>query len=194
VPGGMYGADENCRPGFYAPCQAAETCAVADMMHSDEILFGITGDIKWADRCENVAFNTLPATMTPDLKALHYLTAPNVIQCDISNKAPRLQDNLEMLIFDPHRYRCCQHNVSHAWPFYAANLWMATPGNGLAVVLYAPSKVNAKVRLSKKRTIHSTKISSWHFLRRSPFAFRCILECQAGATNPKLKSTVNRCR
>ncbi|MBL7106831.1 MAG: glycoside hydrolase family 127 protein [Phycisphaerae bacterium] len=145
VPGGMYGADENCHPGNYGPSQAVETCAVADMMHSDEILLRVTGDPKWADRCENAAFNTLPATMTPDLKGLHYLTAPNMIQCDISNKNPRLQDNLEMLIFDPHRYRCCQHNVSHAWPFYAANLWMATPGNGLAVVMYAPSKVTAKV-------------------------------------------------
>ena len=145
VPGGMYGADENCRPGNYGPSQAIETCAVADMMNSDEIILRITGNPKWADRCENVAFNTLPATMSPDLKGLHYLTAPNMIQCDISNKFPRFNDNLEMLIFDPHRYRCCQHNVSHAWPFYTANLWMATPGNGLAVVMYAPSKVSAKV-------------------------------------------------
>jgi len=145
APGGMYGADENCRPGFYGPRQATETCSVAEMMHSDEILFRITGDSKWADRCENAAFNTLPATMTPDLKALHYLTAPNVIQCDISSKFPGLNDSGPMLIYDPHLYRCCQHNVSHAWPYYAANLWMATPGNGLAVVMYAPSKVTAKV-------------------------------------------------
>ena len=36
----------------------------------------------WADRAEEVAFNSLPASMTPDLKGLHYLTAPNMIQLD----------------------------------------------------------------------------------------------------------------
>ena len=23
-------------------------------------------------------------------------------------------------------YRCCQHNVSHGWPYYAEELWLAT--------------------------------------------------------------------
>jgi hypothetical protein len=31
------------------------------------------------------------------------------------------------------------------WPYYAEHLWLATPGNGLAAVLYAASAVEAKV-------------------------------------------------
>jgi hypothetical protein len=58
-----------------------------------------------------------------------------------------------MLLFNPHIHRCCQHNTGHGWPYYAEHLWMATPGNGLAAVLYAPSKVTAKVGDGTKVTI-----------------------------------------
>ena len=34
VPGGMFGSDENCRPGFTDPRQAVETCGMAEMMLS----------------------------------------------------------------------------------------------------------------------------------------------------------------
>ncbi|MCH8119354.1 MAG: glycoside hydrolase family 127 protein [Planctomycetes bacterium] len=145
VPGGMFGGDENCRPGFTGPRQAVETCGMVEMMLSHEILLTITGNPKWADRCEDVAFNSLPAAFTPDLKALHYLTAPNMILCDRHNKSPGLQNGGAMLLFDPYRHRCCQHNTGHGWPYYAEHLWLATPGNGLAAVLYAPCKVTAKV-------------------------------------------------
>ncbi len=145
VPGGMFGADENARPGFIGPRQAAETCAMAEMMLSHEMLLKITGDAKWADLCEEVTFNSLPASMTADLKALHYLTSPNMILCDRHNKSPGLQNRGPMLLFNPHIHRCCQHNAAHCWPYYAEHLWMATPDNGLAAVLYAPSAVTAKV-------------------------------------------------
>lgn len=153
VPGGLYGADENCRPGYTGPRQAAETCTMAEMMLSCELLLAITGNPRWADRCEDVAFNSLPASMTADLKALHYLTAPNLVRCDRANKAPGVENSGDMFSFNPHRYRCCQHNVSHAWPYFAEHLWMATPGNGLAAVLYAPCQVKAKVGDGAEATI-----------------------------------------
>lgn len=145
VPGGMYGADENARTGFGDPRQAAETCAMVEMMHSDEMLLKMTGNPVWAERCEDVAFNSLPASMTANEKALHYLTSPNMIQCDAGSKAPGLQNSGPMLLFDPYDHRCCQHNVSHGWPYYSEHLWLAAPGNGLAVALYGPSQVTARV-------------------------------------------------
>ena len=145
VPGGMFGADENARPGYIGPRQAAETCAMVEMMLSHEMLLAITGDAKWADLCEEVTFNSLPASMTPDMKALRYLTAPNMILSDRHNKSPGLQNRGPMLHLNPHIHRCCQHNSGHGWPYYAEHLWMATPGNGLAAVLYAPCRVTAKV-------------------------------------------------
>jgi len=145
VPGGMFGGDENCRKGYYGPRQAIETCTMVELMLSCELLAKWTGDPKWADLCEEVAFNSLPAALTADAKALHYLTSPNVCQLDHTNKAPGIQNGGEMLSYNPHRYRCCQHNVAHGWPYYAEHLWMATPDNGLAAVLYAASEVTAKV-------------------------------------------------
>ena len=65
VPGGMFGADENARPGYNGPRQAIETCGIAEEMLSDELLIAITGDPIWAERCENATFNTLPAAFTP---------------------------------------------------------------------------------------------------------------------------------
>lgn len=145
VPGGMFGADENCREGYSDPRQAAETCSIVEFMLSDEMLLKITGNPMYADRCEEVAFNSLPAAQPPDLKGLHYLTAPNMVQLDQGSKSPMLQNGGNMLAYDPYGYRCCQHNVSHGWPYFAEHLWRATPGNGLAAVLYAPSEVEAKV-------------------------------------------------
>lgn len=145
VPGGGFGSDENCREGFTGPRQGTETCTWAELMWSYELLCSITGNSDWADRCEEVAFNSLPPSMTPDLKGLHYLTAPNQVQLDRQNKAPMIQNGGDMFSYNPYGYRCCQHNVAFAWPYFAEHLWMATPDNGLAAVMYAASQVSAKV-------------------------------------------------
>ena len=153
VPGGMFGADENCRIGYSGPRQGAETCSMVEMMFSCEKLTAISGETVWADRCEDIAFNNLPASMTPDLKGLHYLTAPNQIQLDRENKAPMIQNPGDMFSYNPWRYRCCQHNVAFGWPYFTEHLWMATPENGLAAVFYAPSTVQAKVADGQEITI-----------------------------------------
>lgn len=145
VPGGMFGGDENCREGYTGPRQAIETCGIAEEMLSDETLLRISGNLVWADRCENAAFNTYPAAFTSDYKALRYLTAPNMVLSDKNNKSPGLQNGGPMLLMNPYYHRCCQHNALHAWPYYAQNLWFATGDNGLAAVLYTQSKVTAKV-------------------------------------------------
>ena len=144
VPGGGYAADENARPGFNGPRNGTETCAWAEMMFSDEMLTRITGDRLWADRAEEIAFNSFPASMTPDLKGLHYITSPNQVQLDHANKAPLIENSGEMFGYNPYGYRCCQHNAAFGWPYFAEHLWMATRDNGLAAVLYAPSQVKAK--------------------------------------------------
>jgi Beta-L-arabinofuranosidase, GH127 len=143
-PGGMFGADENIRPGKSDPRQGAETCTMVEFMASFESLLKITGATVWADRTEEVAFNSLPASMTPDLKGLHYLTAANLISCD-SGGEHDFQNTGTLVSYDPWSYRCCQHNAAFGWPFFAEHLWMATADNGLAATLYAPSEVRAKV-------------------------------------------------
>jgi len=145
-PGGGFAGDENCRPGYTDPRQGFETCGMVESMHSFEMLTKISGNPLWADRCEDMAVNSLPASLTPDLKGLHYLTCANQVQLDQGNKAPEIQNGGTMFSYSPfERYRCCQHNVSHGWPYYAEELWLATADRGLCASLYAASEVTAKV-------------------------------------------------
>jgi hypothetical protein len=153
VPGAMFGSDENCREGYDDPRQSIETCGIVEEMLSDETLLLITGDPIWADRCEDATFNSLPAALTPDMKALRYLTSPNMIQSDAKNKSPGVQNGGPMFLMNPHIHRCCQHNWGHGWPYYAETLWATAPGNGLAALMYAESEVTAKVGDGTKVTI-----------------------------------------
>lgn len=145
-PGGGFVGDENCRPGAIDPRGGIEACGIVEFMHSFQMLTKILGNPLWADRCEEIAFNCFPASMTPDLTGLHYITSANQVQLDRHNKAPGIQNGGTMFSYSPFEvYRCCQHNVSHGWPYYAEELWLATPDNGLCASLYAASEVRAKV-------------------------------------------------
>ena len=163
VPGGMFGADENARTGFDDPRQAVETCGMVEQMASDEILTGITGDVVWADNCEDVAFNTYPAAVMPDFKGLRYLTAPNMVISDSRNHAPGLQNEGPFLMMNPFSSRCCQHNHTQGWPYYTEHLWMATPDNGLAAILYNSSEVTAKVGGGKGNTVILKQTTNYPF-------------------------------
>ncbi len=144
-PGGGIAADENVRTGYGDPRQGCETCSWVELMHSFEMLAKIGGNPVWCDRCEEVAFNSLPAALLANEKGLHYLTGANMVVCDTRNKAPGIQNGGNMLAFSPWDFRCCQHNVSHGWPYFAEELWHATADRGLCATMYAASDVTAKV-------------------------------------------------
>ncbi|NII28205.1 hypothetical protein HB364_24190 [Pseudoflavitalea sp. X16] len=145
VPGGLFGADENARKGYDDPRQLVETCGMVEQMTSDQMLLWYTGDTKWAENCEDIAFNTFPAAFMPDYKALRYLTAPNQVVSDSRNHSPGIDNNGPFLMMNPFSSRCCQHNHAAGWVYYAENAWMATPDNGLAAQLYVEGEVTAQV-------------------------------------------------
>lgn len=145
VPGGMFGGDENSRPGYDDPRQGIETCAIVEQLNSDQHLLRITGDPFWADHAEEVAFNTFPAAMMPDMRSLRYVTSPNMVLCDAESHHPGIDNGGPMLIMNPFSSRCCQHNHTQGWPYYTENCWMATPDNGLLAALYVASEVTATV-------------------------------------------------
>ncbi len=153
VPGGMFGGDENCRPGYSDPRQAIETCGMVEQMFSDQMLLDITGDPFWADNCEDVAFNMYPTAFTPDMRALRYLTAPNMVLNDSKNHSPGIQNDGPFLMMNPFSSRCCQHNHSLGWPSFDKNLWLATPDNGLCAALYSACSVTAQAGSGEPVTI-----------------------------------------
>mgnify|MGYP006401083073 FL=1 len=167
VPGGMFGADENARPGYSDPRQGVETCGMVEQMNSDEHLLRITGDIFWADHAEEVAFNTYPAALMPDFRSLRYITSPNMVLNDDANHSPGIANAGPFLMMNPFSSRCCQHNHGQGWAYFTENLFMATPDNGLAAVLYAAGSVTAKVSDGKEVTV--TNNSNYPFTERLDF-------------------------
>ena len=55
----------------------SELCTVVETMFSHEVMFYILGDPKFAERAEQLAYNALPATLTPDMWAHQYLQQSN---------------------------------------------------------------------------------------------------------------------
>jgi len=146
VPGGAFGGDENCRPGYYDPRQGFETCGWVEFMRSFEILTRVTGNPVWAERCEDVALNSFPAALRTNQLSLHYLTAPNQVQLDRNNKSPDVQNSGTMFSYSPFEvYHCCQHNHGQGWPYFCEETWLATWDNGLCASLYAATAVQARV-------------------------------------------------
>lgn len=146
--GGGFAGDENVRQGFTDPRQGLETCGVVEAMRSFEMLTRLTGDPVWADRCEDLAFNSMPAAFDPQQKGTHYITSPNSVQLDNAPATSGQFDNgFAMQAYMPgvHQYRCCPHNYGMGWPYYAQELWLATSDKGLCASLYAASAVRAKV-------------------------------------------------
>ena len=156
VPGGMFGADENARMGYIDPRQGVETCGMVEQMASDEIMLRFTGDPMWAENCEDVAFNSYPAAVMPDFKALRYITAPNMVQSDSENHRPGIDNGGPFLAMNPFSSRCCQHNHTQGWPYYSENLVYATPDDGMAFVLYAACSATVKVGDGKQFVVKET--------------------------------------
>ncbi|MBO1332093.1 beta-L-arabinofuranosidase domain-containing protein [Streptomyces sp. VRA16 Mangrove soil] len=146
--GGGFAGDENYRPGFGDPRQGFETCGIVEFMASHELLTRITGDPVWADRCEDLAFNMLPAALDPQGKGIHYVTSANGVDLDNARKTEgQFQNGFAMQSFQPgvDQYRCCPHNYGMGWPYFTEELWLATPDGGLAAALYAPCSVETTV-------------------------------------------------
>ena len=156
VPGGMFGSDENARMGYIDPRQGVECCGMVEQMASDEIMLRFTGDPSWADNCEDVAFNTYPAAVMPDFRALRYITSPNMVVSDTKNHCPGIANDGPFLAMNPFSSRCCQHNHAQGWPYFSENLVYATPDNGIAAVMYAACTADVKVADGKKITVTET--------------------------------------
>lgn len=147
-PGGGFAGDEIARPGFGDPRQGFETCGIVEFMASHEMLSRITGDPIWADRTEDLAFNSLPAALDHKQTGIHYITSANSIaQLDRTGRLGQFQNGFPMQAYmlGIDNYRCCPHNYGMGWPYYVEEMWAATPDGGLVATLHGPSRVTARV-------------------------------------------------
>ena len=201
VPGGMFGGDENCRPGFTDPRQAVETCGMVEMMLSTETLTWITGDLLWADRCEDVAFNSLPAALTADSEGAALPDGAQPGALGSQKQESRIAERRAHAAHEPARppllpaqlgprlaVLCGTPVVCHAGQRPGGCLLQRLPGHGKGRRWHAgDDRSEYALPVRRERGVRrATRIS------RSPS--RCTCAFPAGARLPKLPSTSSQKR
>ncbi len=144
LPNGAHAGDEH-----YAgtdPSQGTELCAIVEGMFSFEHMIAILGDAKFGDRLEKLAYNPLPGTFTADMWAHQYDQQPNQVLCTLHQRGWTTNGPESNLFGLEPNFGCCTSNMHQGWPKFVANLWMATPDDGLAAIAYGPSEVRAQVK------------------------------------------------
>ena len=142
-PRGIFGGDEHVRRGCTDPRQGFETCGFGEFAKNFYYLAALTGEAKYADRVEDLLFNHFPASQSPDLRGVHYLTASNLPQLDGQGRHAFAND-YRQLAYSSILYRCCMHNVAMTWPWYSEHLWMASADGGLVAFMYGAGTVTAQ--------------------------------------------------
>ena len=143
-PNGMFSGDEAIHGND--PTQGIELCEIVEYMYSLEVMYRITGNPRFAEKLERVAFNALPAQTTDDYMTRQYFQQVN--QINVMERASNFDVNhsgLDGCFGLLTGYPCCTSNMHQGWPKFTQNLWYATPEGGLAATIYSPSRVKAKV-------------------------------------------------
>ena len=143
-PNGMFGGDEALHGNV--PTQGSELCSAVELMYSLERMLAVSGDLRYADRLERIAFNALPAQISDDFRWHQYLQIPNQISVklgihnfDVGYKGTGQVFGLLT------GYPCCTTNQHQGWPKFTRNLWYSTPDGGLAALVYSPCRVSASI-------------------------------------------------
>ena len=114
-------------------------------MYSYEHLFAYTGDSKWAERLEVLAFNALPATVSEDMWAHQYDQMSNQIACKklfpfshFGTNGPRAH----LFGLEPN-FGCCTANFSQGFPKLVISSFMHKD-NTIINSLMLPCRLNTK--------------------------------------------------
>ena len=135
---------DECLSGLSA-IQGTELCAIVEQMYSYELLYAYTGDPKWAERLEVLAFNALPATISDEMWGHQYVQMSNQIACQkFPGRSLFRTNNSEAHLFglEPH-YGCCTANFNQGWPKFALACFMH---NDDAIInsIMLPSELNTE--------------------------------------------------
>jgi hypothetical protein len=126
--------------------RGAELCSIVELMYTLEILYSITGDGKWADRLEKLAFNALPATISDDMWTHQYDQMVNQISCTpFYSKSLFGTNDKEAHLFglEPH-YGCCTANHGQGWPKLVTSIFRVED-DGITAAMMLPCELDTKI-------------------------------------------------
>lgn len=167
IPNGLWAGDEKLN--FGSPNRGSELCTAVEMMFSLETMLRISGEIRWADWLERIAFNALPTQVMDDFGAKQYYQQTNQISCTRSWRPfSTPHDDTDVLFGTLNGYPCCLSNMHQGWPKFTQNLWYSTAEGGLAALVYAPSSVTATVSGGIK--VNITEMTDYPFREDITFA------------------------
>ena len=181
TPVGLFTGDE-CLSGL-SPIQGTELCAVAEQMYSYEMLYAYTGDKKWAERLELLAFNALPATISDDMWTHQYVQMSNQIACEkFPGKSLFRTNGSEAHLFglEPN-FGCCTANFNQAWPKFALSVFMHS-GNKVINVIPVPSELKTEDKYVKIETDYPFK-NSFRYFVEAKSDFELIIRIPSFAKN-----------
>lgn len=181
LPTGLWAGDELLR--FGEPTMGSELCTAVEAMFSLESMLEITGNVKWADKLERVAYNALPTQTNDDYTARQYYQQIN--QVEVTKKWRNFctpHDDTDVLYGTLSGYACCLCNMHQGWPKLTQNLWYASQDSGLAALVYAPSHVSTTLADGTELTL--TEQTDYPFGETIDFCVEFAKKKQQYATFP----------
>lgn len=141
---GLYGGDEALHGNN--PTQGSELCTAVEMMFTLESILEVSGEVRYADQLEKIAFNALPAQITGNFMQRQYFQQANQVMAtrhirnfDVNHSGTDVCYGLLS------GYPCCTSNMHQGWPKLVQHLWYASADSGVAAMIYAPSEVKVNV-------------------------------------------------
>ncbi|MBO5937565.1 MAG: glycoside hydrolase family 127 protein [Clostridia bacterium] len=168
------------------PSKGTELCAVVEQMYSYEEIFAHTGDNKWAERLEVLAFNALPATISEDMWTHQYVQQVNQIACQKTMIIAPWSTNgpyAHTFGLEPN-YGCCTANFNQGWPKFALAPFMHS-GNTVINVLMLPSVLKADGVTIRLETEYPFK-NKMHYYIDAEKDFDFIIRIPSFAKNLKV--------
>ena len=145
---GVFTGDENL--AGRSPVQGTELCAVAELMYSLEQVYACSGDAKWGDKLEYIAFNAYPATLSADMWTHQYDQMVNQVECSIIKDNVHFTTNSgssHIFGLEPN-YGCCTANMHQAFPKFALSTFMQS-GDDIYSAVLAPSQLETEIKGAK---------------------------------------------
>ncbi|MBQ6936254.1 MAG: glycoside hydrolase family 127 protein [Clostridia bacterium] len=168
------------------PTRGTECCAVVEQMYSYEELFKVTGDSKWAERLEMLAFNALPATLSEDMWVHQYVQQVNQIACEKTMiMAPWSTHGPYAHTFglEPN-FGCCTANFNQGWPKFALSAFMHN-GDTIINSVMLPSVLNDNGVTIKLNTDYPFN-NKMHYYIDAERDFQFIIRVPSFAKNLKV--------
>jgi hypothetical protein len=144
---GHFSGDE-CLAGT-SPVAGTELCGVVEAMYSYEHLLAAGGNPLWGDYLERLAFNALPAALSPDMWTHQYDQMTNQVECSYLPEGKLVfgTNSGESHLFglEPN-FGCCTANFNQGWPKLALSAFMAA-GNDDEIVsaVLVPSRLECRI-------------------------------------------------